>query len=426
LVRRGVGTALFAVTVFLWPNSAGAQSDLLDQARRLREVAAQKLEADVRDALRQAQALSASDPAQAVALLRQTLNAVEQDSVLSADRRDTLRQTLRSRLRTVEALAARVSGPGGDNTARLIQDANRRAGEQAAAREQEQIERTIGTIRKLRSEGRLEEASRMAVDLARQYPDSAAAQAAARIHSAVDRAVDLRNLRIDRERRTAGTLGEVEASSTPPAGDMDFPADWKDKIERRSRLLVRMSPKEKALVESLNSPISVSFKGSRFEDVINELEKAWGQSILLDQQSLNEAQVTYETTVNVQLNNVTFRTALRKVLADLGLTYVIKDQTIQVMSPGRARELMSVRAYYIGDLLFNAGFPLPPALNQLQAAQMVVQLSELIQQSVDPMSWATNGGWGTIAFDPASMSLVIKQSAEMHLILGGGLGGASR
>lgn len=396
-------------------------SDLLDQARRLKEVAAQKLEVEVRDALRQAQT---ADPASAQALLKQTLAVVEQDTALSLERRDLLRRLLKDRLRIVEAENARNPAPA--TKPRPITPSDPRVDAQTRLLEQQQVDKALGTIRKLQSEGRNTEADRMANDLRRQYPNNVAAQAAGRVAQAADRLVDIRTLRTEGQRRFNGTMASVERSSMPAVDDVEFPSDWRAKSERRAKLLVQMTAKEKAILDALNSPVSVNFKGSRFEDVIRELEKVSGQSILLDKQSLDEAQISYETPINVTLNNVTLRTALRKVLADLGLAYVIKDQTIQVMSAPKTRELMTVRSYYIGDLLFVAGFTLPPAYSQLQMAQTVSQLVDMVQRTIDPGSWQINGGPGSVTFYPATMSLVIKQSAEMHFVIGGGIGGASR
>jgi hypothetical protein len=39
-------------------------------------------------------------------------------------------------------------------------------------------------------------------------------------------------------------------------------------------------------------------------------------------------------------------------------------------------------------------------------------------QGIDPDSWSGRGGPGTITFDPVRMVLIIKQSAEMHYMLG--------
>jgi hypothetical protein len=60
-------------------------------------------------------------------------------------------------------------------------------------------------------------------------------------------------------------------------------------------------------------------------------------------------------------------------------------------------------------------------INAVQAAQNVNAIIDLIQTSVDPESWKKNGGQGTIVFHGPSMSLVIKNSAEVHSMIGGGL-----
>src|SRR5262249_10744736 len=144
-------------------------------------------------------------------------------------------------------------------------------------------------------------------------------------------------------------------------------------------------------------------------------------------------------------------TLLRKILSDLGMTYVIKEETIQATSAQRAREMMTVRRYYVGDLLAGmgalgtltgpqaalanagilpggiqnfGGLPLATPANAqnlaMQKMESVKQLIDLIQSSVDAQTWQANGGSGTITFHAPSMSLVIKQSAEVHALLASG------
>jgi hypothetical protein len=45
-----------------------------------------------------------------------------------------------------------------------------------------------------------------------------------------------------------------------------------------------------------------------------------------------------------------------------------------------------------------------------------------ITTQIDPQSWRNNNpdAPGTITFDPITMTLIIKQTAEVHLALGGG------
>jgi len=122
---------------------------------------------------------------------------------------------------------------------------------------------------------------------------------------------------------------------------------------------------------------------------------------------MEEVGVTYDSPVSVNVKGVTARFVLRKILGDLGLTFVIKDEVIEVMTPKKAQDMMVVRTYYVGDLV----------ANRWQAAQII----DLIQSTIDPESWKANGGAGTIAYHPLTRSLVIKQSAEFHGVLSGGL-----
>ena len=49
------------------------------------------------------------------------------------------------------------------------------------------------------------------------------------------------------------------------------------------------------------------------------------------------------------------------------------------------------------------------------------RLIDLIQSTVDPQNWRTNGGSATITFHELTMSLVIKAPTELHPVLSGGL-----
>ena len=118
----------------------------------------------------------------------------------------------------------------------------------------------------------------------------------------------------------------------PPADDITFPKDFRERTKNRKSQLIPLTAKEKAIMQSLGTPISVNFKDSRFEDVIEYLATFTNQPIVLDKNDLADAQVTYETPVNVRVRSVSVRSLLRKILNELGLTYVIKDEVIQVVS----------------------------------------------------------------------------------------------
>ena len=106
------------------------------------------------------------------------------------------------------------------------------------------------------------------------------------------------------------------------------------------------------------------------------------------------------------------------------VTYIVKDEAIQITSLQKAKETLSTRAYYIGDLIgFGGGMQFGGGLAQLQMARQLQQLAVLITQTVEPESWmiADKGGLGTIAFDPITMSFVVRQTAEIHFMMGIGM-----
>jgi hypothetical protein len=269
--------------------------------------------------------------------------------------------------------------------------------------------------------------------LARQFPENKSAFAADRTASGLDQVATARRIQKDRERSLLAASRDIDKSSTPANGDVEFPKDWKERTKGRTAT-VQLTDKEKAILKALNTPITVNFRNSQLKDVIEYLQTVAGVSILIDHEGLTDVEASYDTPITLNVKGVTARTVLRKVLAEIGMTYVIKEETIQATSAERAKKLMVVRRYYIGDLVGNggaltqlSGLPLTPLANQqaqgLQVTQTVNLLIDMIKSSVDSQSWQGEGGDGTISFHAPSMSLVIKQSAEIHAQLAnGGLG----
>jgi hypothetical protein len=60
------------------------------------------------------------------------------------------------------------------------------------------------------------------------------------------------------------------------------------------------------------------------------------------------------------------------------------------------------------------GDPLLEALN-------VASLIEMIVTSIDPESWDVRGGPGSVRYYAPKMGIIVKQSAEVHTMIRGGL-----
>jgi hypothetical protein len=409
----------FLLASFLIPCAALGQTkskdELLDRQRRLLEISGQKLEGEIRSLLREVQRLTVKNPSQAVEKLKVALAKLEDDSALDPKRRETLVRVIKDRIRVTQ-----IPDPPAENAAKS-EIARQRDQKKRKAADQEEIKRSIDSIRDLRKEGNLDEANRRANELIRQHPDSPAAQAAARTAAVASQLANARSLSNDRERRLGAVSRDIDRSATPSEGDVEFPKDFKERTKGRSAA-TPLTAKEKSILRALNTPITIKFKDSRFEEVIEYLKTITNQPILLDQAALDEAKLNYDTPITVNVREVAMRTLLRKILGDFGLTYVIKGETIQVTSTVKARETMVTRTYNVRDLVDPGNTVMWGAgINAVQAAQNVNAIIDLIQTSVDPESWKKNGGQGTIVFHGPSMSLVIKNSAEVHSMIGGGL-----
>jgi len=180
----------------------------------------------------------------------------------------------------------------------------------------------------------------------------------------------------------------------------------------------KLTAKEQTLLKALNSTMSANFERTPFNEVINYISEKTGQTILIDDPSMREAMVESEDPVTFKHKKIQVRTLLRKVLADRGLTYIIREGSIQVVTPQKARDMMVVRSYPVADLVFpiqNFGI-----FNDLMALQNVQTLINLIQQSTDPTIWQQGG---SINFVPAARALVIRAPAEVHYQLGTGMAG---
>lgn len=423
---RQVAAAALAIGIVLAlslpaPAQAPRETDPLDQVRRLNEVAAQRMEAEVRDALADAQRWSATDPERAIVRLRRVLDRLENDTALAATRREALKRMVRDRIRLGETDADRARLRQKETADKLlIKSPSRKAEEERQTAENVAINRTLHTISALRKEGKTAEADRLANDLAQKYPDHPAAMVARRSTSAAEQLATTRELNEEKGRRFVGVIREIERSALPPVGVIEYPKDWAQKTAKR-KAGVTLTAKEQAILKALNMGVTVNFKDQRFEDVIEYLATLTGQPILLDKRALDEAMIGYDTPVTANVKNVTVRTLLRKILNEHGLAYVIKDESIQVTSELKAKSMLIARAYPVADLIGGGpAFGVNPLLNQFQMMQNVTQLIDLIQNTIDPQSWQVNGGPGTISFHAPTMSLIVRQSAELHAVLGSG------
>src|SRR5262249_2088382 len=170
----------------------------------------------------------------------------------------------------------------------------RRIEEQQRTEGAAQIGNRLNRVKELHDQGKTEEAWREARDLAQQHPQSAVAVAADHNAQTIDHLTTDRRLKREREQSWVGAQQDLVKSNTLTGNDMEFPKDWKERTKGRTTTL-QLTTKERSILHALNTTISVSFKDSKLDSVIEYLQTHVGQPILLDRESLRDLEVSYDT-----------------------------------------------------------------------------------------------------------------------------------
>jgi hypothetical protein len=99
------------------------------------------------------------------------------------------------------------------------------------------------------------------------------------------------------------------------------------------------NPKSRATLKKLEEPIPMAFANETpLEDVLKYIKQATttptyrGIPIYVDPKGLNEAEVTLQSPVIMDLDGIPLRTSLRLILKQLGLAYCIRDGVLIISS----------------------------------------------------------------------------------------------
>lgn len=425
--HRGLTAAVTALGLFATAVAAQPPRDPIEAAKLQQRIADQKITADIEGRIQDAdRAIKAGNGAKATVLLKAALRDVDLAVGISGEARKTLTANLTARIAVAEGrpVPAAVGANADPKTAQL------------KAQQKEVVDRYIAQLKDVNAgidrvrdaQGRGDNATANAeiAKLSAAYPNNPAVMTLGQtgsIKSRLDDAVAFQ--KVQNARMFAIQKGIME-SSLPAIKDVEFPADWKEITARRLKK-VEMTAKEQKILESLDRPTTVNFADRPLEEALQDLSNALDQPLLIDKKSLEDLLVDLKKGVSLNAKGLSGRTVLRSILASQGLTFIVKDETIQIVTVEKAKSQLSTRVYYLGDLVTGTGtfgdFRFGPVLNLAQMQENARVIQETIVKSVDPLSWKENSGPGSIMFDVPSMSLIVRAPTEVHFTLSKSFGG---
>lgn len=124
------------------------------------------------------------------------------------------------------------------------------------------------------------------------------------------------------------------------------------RLERYGSIeLVGNSDVERRIERALDDEVTQNFIDLPLGEAIRTLREALDIPIIVDTVALEDNGLSVEDPVTIELSNVSLRSFLRLMLRQLDLTYVIKDEVMQITTPERAEENLVTKVYPVGDLV---------------------------------------------------------------------------
>lgn len=411
-----------ALSVGLAVAVAPAQSppkDLVDTTKQKLQATEATLAGEVAETIRTASGIARVDAAKAVRNLKD-VSAKVAGAVITETKRAELTKQLDDAIAAINGTPAKAVAPKYDPALaeRVIKSEKNQKLVEAAKLETKEVDEAISGIAKDVDAGRTADAQKKLAAIAAKYPNNPAVfylQGQQTNADAIQVARDLTTLSADRFRLA---MNDVQRSAIPASGDIEYPKDFIEKGKRIKKMFApKLTAEEEKLLKSLETPIKGGLKDAPFQEAVQLLSTAIDQKIFVDSKSLEARGVNLDDKVDVP-GGLTARSALRIMLQSKGLTFVLRDGVIQVVTVEEAKKQCVARAYDVRDLVAsnmvgNVG-PWGAYLDAQATAANAQIIIDAITRGVEPSVWEGAGGVGSITFHYPTMSIIVRAPSEIH------------
>ena len=153
---------------------------------------------------------------------------------------------------------------------------------------------------------------------------------------------------------------------------------------------------EQEIRAALERQVQLSFEESSLQTVTDQIEKVYKINIELDVRALNSVGIEPDVPVTRHLHDVSLRSALRLILRELELTYMIQDEVLMITTPEEAEATLKHKFIDVSDLVFRKHMRRPLLYTPDDAQPDFNTLIGIITTTVAPESWSEVGGPGFI------------------------------
>ncbi|MGA2033931.1 MAG: hypothetical protein ABSG68_16915 [Thermoguttaceae bacterium] len=349
------------------PLPGPGEGAMVESTVNLANLVREQLQKEVQNVVNQARAQMATEPESVPQKLRGEMETIKQAPQLNPEIRDQLMGLLQTALREAARRQTEFEHRRQQRQETIAIQKERELVNDSLKRQQQKLKQLMDRFDSLMMEGKFAVAEEQAAAEAErmfQIYDVRTQPAMLRAATLTSRAegslVDELTTRTARQKGFIAMLYQVEKSHVPMPDEppIVYPDAevWKELSARRKEKysaqdLAHRGPEEKKIDEQLKSPTRMDFTDTPLQDAMEWLGDFHGITIQLDKKAMEDVGIGSDTPVNKTLKGISLRSALRLLLRELGLTYVIQDEVLLITTPETAEQKLTTKVYPVADLV---------------------------------------------------------------------------
>jgi hypothetical protein len=340
-----------------------APGQMLDEVEQRRRVRAQIMRRETENAVIAARKMMSEDPQRAIQDLKLTLQYVEQSIELSPQIRAQLSDKLQVALREAEHQASIKDELDAQRQEAQAAGRERRLLNDKLMRKHEKEKQLVDRFDALIDEGHFDDALKVARTIDEVDPVGPTPVVALTSTEFERNHYLMQVTRAERWTKFFDTMYTIETSTVPFPDEPPIvypPArEWQELSDRRKERYGAMDLKatgesELLIEKTLRSRLHTSgldYSDQPLDAVVTQLSEEYGIPIHINKQALEEAAIGTDVPVTITLHNIALRSALRIMLKQLGLTYIIQDEVLTITTKEDAEKDLVVKVYPVADLV---------------------------------------------------------------------------
>ncbi|HET6884120.1 MAG TPA: VWA domain-containing protein, partial [Pirellulales bacterium] len=339
--------------------SEARDGELLDDIERQNRVLQGFLQTEVNHELNQANAAMGTDPEATIDRLKLLLDKVQRTAEINPEVRAQMVDKIEAVLRSANRMATLKAQKDLERQQIAAEGEARERINRELFLQEQKVDQLMSRFNALMDEERFRDAEALADIAEEMQPGSPGLRGAELTARMVGWTADMTQIRDMRHKGYVDATMQIELAHVPTSDEPPIlypdPEVWQLLTERRKKYksvdLTQHGPNEAKILAALDEKTELDFAEQPLTDVIDYLKQRHDIEIQLDQKALTDAGVGTDTPISRSIKGITLRSALKLLLSELDLTYIIRNEVLMITSKTEAESMLSTRVYPVADLV---------------------------------------------------------------------------